>query len=79
MTPNSGIWHRNEALSSRLQKPVGRNIGLFENGSQPALRHVARMVRDRGVLLGGRVKPDFVAASSLAIELEAELFEFAGI
>ena len=61
-------------LSLLLQKYFRVGIGLLEDGSQSAFRHVAGVVGNGGVPVGCRVEPDFVAACGLAVKFEAELF-----
>lgn len=60
---------------SRLQELFGVDAGLFEDRAQCALGHVAGMVGEGGVAVGGGVVPDFVRAGGLAMELEAGAFE----
>lgn len=43
-----------------LQKLIGLDARLLEDGAQRAFRHIAGMVRDRGVAVGRRVVPDLV-------------------
>ena len=61
--------------SHRRQKRLRRNARLLEDGAERSFRHVAGMVRNSGVTVGGRVVLELMRAGSLAVELEAEAFE----
>lgn len=66
----------NEAFSvPTLQKLISRNTRLFQYCAQRAFGHVAGMVRDRGVVVGRGVEPDFMGACSLTMEIEAQRLE----
>ena len=64
------------ACSLCVQELIGCHICLPKDCSERSFRHVAGMVGNGGVFIAGWVKPDLMAAGSLAIELEAQLFEF---
>jgi hypothetical protein len=57
------------ALLFILQKIVGRNARLPEDGTKCAFGHVTRVIWNCGVALRRWVEPDFVRASRLAVEL----------
>jgi len=57
-------------VSAIAEEIFRRYRGLSEDGSQRPLRHLAGMVRHRGVATSGGVEPDFVTAGSLPIECE---------
>lgn len=59
-----------------IQEFFGHNTRLPENCVQRPFRHVARVVRDGGVPLGDRVKPDLMRPGGLAVELKSQIFEF---
>ena len=56
-----------------LQENFGIDIGLFENRAECSLGHVACMIRNRGVAVGGRVLTDLVTSCGLAVELKSTL------
>ena len=58
-----------------LQEGLGIDASLFEDGAQRAFGHVARVVGDGGVAVQRGVEPNFVATSSLAVELQAQRFQ----
>ncbi len=59
------------ATTSYAQEFVRCDACLRQDGSQGALWHVAWMIGDGGVTIGGGVEPDLVRASGLTVELEA--------
>lgn len=58
-----------------FQKIIRLDVGLFQNGTQGAFRHVAGMIGNGGVALCGWIEPDFMTARCLTVELETQLFE----
>ena len=50
-----------------LQEHIRLDAGLLEDGAQRALGHVAGVVGDGGVAVGGRVVPDLMAAGGLTM------------
>lgn len=51
---------------------------LLEDGAEGPFGHVAGMVGDGGVAVGGRVMPDLMAAGSLAMKLHSERLQSPG-
>jgi len=49
---------------------LGRGGDRVEDGAERAFRHVAGMIGDGGVAVGGGVVPDLVTAGGLAVELK---------
>ena len=60
-----------DGRSLLLQEHFRLDTGLLEDGAQGALRHVAGVVRDGGVAVGGRVMPDLVDSGGLAMKLHS--------
>ena len=61
-----------------LEAHLGLNTGPPEDGTQRALWHIARMVRDGGVAVGGRVMPDLMAPCGLAMKLHPQRLQSPG-
>lgn len=57
---------------------VRRDPRLSQNRTEGALREIAGVVGNRGVLVRARVVPDLVAPSGLTVEVESESFETLG-
>lgn len=58
---------------------MGQSIsGLFEDGPESALRHIAGMVGNSGVSVRLLVVPDFVAAGGLPVKGKAERLKAPG-
>jgi hypothetical protein len=51
------------SLSPLLQKLFRLNARLFDDSVERTFGHIARMVGNGGVAVGGGVEPDFMAAS----------------
>lgn len=69
------IWNIPGAVISFFQKRFRFDSGLFQYRAKRAFRHVARVIGYRGVTPARPVKPDLVAPSGLAVELEAQLLQ----
>src|SRR5665213_3545872 len=58
-----------------LQEYLWLDTGLLEDGAQGPFGHIAGMVGNGGVAVGGRVVPDLMAAGGLAMKLHPQRFE----
>lgn len=54
------------------------DVRLLEDGAQRAFWHVAGMVGNGGVAVGGRVVPNLMATGGLAMKLHTQRFESLG-
>ena len=54
-----------------VQEVVKFDAGLTKDRAQRTFRHVARMIRNRGVSIRIGIEPDLVRARGLSIEREA--------
>jgi hypothetical protein len=54
------------------QELIRRDVGLLQNSPQRTLGKITRVIRYCGIQPFVRIEPDFVTASSLPVEYEAE-------
>ena len=65
-------------MSLKVQKIVGLDAGLFEDGSKGPFGYVAGVIGNSGVVIGLVVVPDLVTSGSLTVEGETEGLEAPG-
>ena len=67
------LKHQQQRLLGSLlsQELFGSDAGLSKDSLQRAFGHIAWMVRNCSVAARDRVKPDFMAARRLTVELKA--------
>ena len=58
-----------------FQKRFHLDLGLFEDRTERALRHISRMIGDGGVAVCRRIALDFMATRSLANKLKTQFLE----
>ena len=63
---------------SGSQKYVRIDPRLLQDCSERPFRHIAGMIRKRGIAIGARVVPDLMTARRLTVELETASPQFAG-
>ena len=67
-----------DCWSLLLQEHVRLDAGLLEDGAEGPFGHVAGVVRDGGVAVGGRVVPDLMAAGGLTMKLHPKRLQSPG-
>jgi hypothetical protein len=56
---------------SRVQERLDRDFGLFQDGAQSSLGHIAGMIGNGGESASRRIVPDFMRPGSLTMETKA--------
>src|SRR4029077_1888885 len=72
-------WSFPRTPDSGLKESIHVDTCLPKNRAKCSLRHITRVIRNRGVALRRGVVPDFVAARRLTVELQIRMFEDGGL
>ena len=70
-----GVPRDNVRVALSRKKFIDRDSGLFQNGSESALRYVAGVIDNGGLPSGRPIRPDLMRSGGVPVEFESHHFE----